>query len=255
MKHHTYSLQLLSPCFNGGARPKDFAELRVPSLRGQIRWWYREATPRGDEKGIFGGVGRDTGSKRSSVTFRIPNPAHSTESMALLPHKNRGGGERPALPPQAFDLHCRCREETFTEVDRAVRLWVLLGGLGCRCNRAAGSVWYAQDAPGSPEAFAKDLRALTPHSNWDVRLAPVESLASGGSSRRIRWMVTLKSWAESVLAAKNLPSNSSWWNWADGPICLCSPRNPACGNGLWTRWPSHAEEGGRNPCAHWTGRR
>lgn len=38
-----YALRLLSPCFNGGAQPMDLAELRVPSIRGQIRWWFRES--------------------------------------------------------------------------------------------------------------------------------------------------------------------------------------------------------------------
>lgn len=176
MINKTYPLQLLTPCFNGGARPREQAELRVPSIRGQIRRWYSMATPTGREDALFGGVAGQA--SRSTVTFRIGEQPHSQKTAPMLPHKNGGGG-RPALDPQPFDLICRCKDSTFAEVDRAVRIWVLLGGLGARCNRAAGSVWFGEGAPGSVEDLRQTLCALNLPGTWDVRVAAVESFSRG----------------------------------------------------------------------------
>lgn len=41
MKTETFHLELLTPCFCGGAEPKEQAEIRAPSIRGQLRWWFR----------------------------------------------------------------------------------------------------------------------------------------------------------------------------------------------------------------------
>ncbi len=177
MKNETYALRLLTPCFNGGATPRQTAELRVPSIRGQIRWWYRLACPQGDEQRLFGGVRGQA--VRSSVIFRISEPSSSQQSAPMLPHKGERGGSRPALAPVDFDLLCRCREDTFVEVDRAVKIWVLLGGLGARCNRAAGSVWFQNEAPDSKEALHETLTALKLPAQWQICIAKVDSFPDG----------------------------------------------------------------------------
>ena len=41
MKREMYSLQVITPCFAGGAEPEKQAEIRAPSIRGQLRWWFR----------------------------------------------------------------------------------------------------------------------------------------------------------------------------------------------------------------------
>ncbi len=52
----TYNIELLTPCFCAGA-DQTKAEIRAPSIRGQLRWWFRAlgGTPQG-EKEVFGGV-------------------------------------------------------------------------------------------------------------------------------------------------------------------------------------------------------
>ncbi|MBI2924889.1 MAG: type III-B CRISPR module RAMP protein Cmr1, partial [Verrucomicrobia bacterium] len=41
MKTDTFHLELITPCFCGGATPDKQAEIRAPSIRGQLRWWLR----------------------------------------------------------------------------------------------------------------------------------------------------------------------------------------------------------------------
>lgn len=41
MKNEVFHLELITPCFCGGALPKEQAEIRAPSIRGQLRWWFR----------------------------------------------------------------------------------------------------------------------------------------------------------------------------------------------------------------------
>jgi CRISPR/Cas system CMR-associated protein Cmr1 (group 7 of RAMP superfamily) len=41
MKTEVFHLELITPCFCGGAEPEKQAEIRAPSIRGQLRWWFR----------------------------------------------------------------------------------------------------------------------------------------------------------------------------------------------------------------------
>ena len=41
MNTETFHLELITPCFCGGAETERRAEIRAPSIRGQIRWWFR----------------------------------------------------------------------------------------------------------------------------------------------------------------------------------------------------------------------
>src|SRR5437667_3497499 len=41
MNNGTFHIELITPCFCGGAEPERQAEIRAPSIRGQLRWWFR----------------------------------------------------------------------------------------------------------------------------------------------------------------------------------------------------------------------
>jgi CRISPR-associated protein Cmr1 len=41
MPHASLQVEFVTPCFLGGADNATLAEWRVPSVRGQLRWWYR----------------------------------------------------------------------------------------------------------------------------------------------------------------------------------------------------------------------
>ena len=55
MKQHSFQIRIITPGFVGGASQQ--AELRVPSLRGHVRWWFRAlGADRLMEKNVFGGI-------------------------------------------------------------------------------------------------------------------------------------------------------------------------------------------------------
>ena len=41
MKCLTLALEIITPCFCGGAESDQAAEIRAASIRGQLRWWFR----------------------------------------------------------------------------------------------------------------------------------------------------------------------------------------------------------------------
>ncbi len=41
MRRTTLTVEFVTPCFLGGADPSATAEWRAPSVRGQLRWWFR----------------------------------------------------------------------------------------------------------------------------------------------------------------------------------------------------------------------
>jgi len=145
----TYRLEFITPLFSRGSY-EDRPEVRPSSIRGQLRWWFRalggNAT---DEKAVFGGV--HGGSKASKIVVRISMLAHATAKLNTLPHKS--GAQ--ASPKEAyeigtkFELHILSRLDGLdsrlqSALDRALESWLLLGTLGLRSTRAAGSFrWEA----------------------------------------------------------------------------------------------------------------
>ena len=70
MTRQTYNLELITPCFCAGADPAN-AEIRAPSIRGQLRWWFRVlGGSASDEAAIFGSVAGDDG-RASAVRLTI----------------------------------------------------------------------------------------------------------------------------------------------------------------------------------------
>lgn len=60
----TYHVEIITPCFCSGA-DQSRAEIRVPSIRGQLRWWFRALGGTAEEeKAVFGGVHALQGEKR-----------------------------------------------------------------------------------------------------------------------------------------------------------------------------------------------
>ena len=78
----SYKLRLVSPAFLRGAANDTTCELRVPTLRGQLRWWwrvlYRSFLSETDlstlEKRIWGGAGSPPAASMIGVRIRSLNP-------------------------------------------------------------------------------------------------------------------------------------------------------------------------------------
>lgn len=173
MQEVTFTLRTLTPLFLAGA-DQTAAELRAPSFRGLMRYWYRalvggivganeRALPQviAAETAIFGAT--DTGSaitvkvsEASKSPQRYQKESYSRASTSgkdyLLWSMAESGRGRPdrykpdrLFFPQntTFQVTLSNREDDDTKLYRAVAaFWLLahLGGIGSRSRRCAGSV-------------------------------------------------------------------------------------------------------------------
>ncbi|MBK1832763.1 RAMP superfamily CRISPR-associated protein [Roseibacillus ishigakijimensis] len=149
METLTYQFTLLSDTFVHGAyQTQDFnqPELRAPSVKGMIRWWHEAlGYSKADADHIFGKV--KGGNKASLVIVRVEpiEPPDISESP-FLPHKSRkpkfaitpGTFFRLSLIPRREGLSGSFKEQ----LKQATEAWLLLGSIGQRSNRAAGSVLW-----------------------------------------------------------------------------------------------------------------
>jgi hypothetical protein len=152
----THRITFLTPLFSKGSydnRP----EIRPPSIRGQLHWWFRAlGYSYADEMTIFGGV--HGGARASKVVVRVGGIVGQSGEVATLPHKHAGQASPKAafMAGTAFDLHLSTRLGGLTAAhsgafNRTVKAWLLAGTLGLRATRAAGSFrWDAK----TDDAFA-----------------------------------------------------------------------------------------------------
>ena len=67
-----YRVKFITPGFCAGADQK-VAEVRAPSIRAELRWWFRTLRgTREEEEAVFGSVAGDEG-RSSSVFVRVSN--------------------------------------------------------------------------------------------------------------------------------------------------------------------------------------
>lgn len=123
MKTETFHLELITPCFCGGAEPERQAEIRAPSIRGQLRWWFRTLggfkslaargmSPRDQEAYIFGSTAGDTG-QAGKLVVRVKNgPAPSTTTRDDREFHAEVGTDRGYL---AFPLRSKRKRENGVE--------------------------------------------------------------------------------------------------------------------------------------------
>jgi len=150
-----FPFKLLTDCFCGGAdNKKGPAEMRVASIRGQVRFWHRQFADNETVNRVWGATEAPNvgASKVSMVLDRHMTCASQSQ---LLPHPNPGNphkekSSRAAIPRESkFVLTSRrlpgCINDDWKEASDAIKFWLVVGGLGLRCNRAAGSVWPTGD--------------------------------------------------------------------------------------------------------------
>ena len=189
-----YSFKLLTPCFCGGADNQNAAEMRVPSIRGQVRSWHRKIADVTTVNRIWGSTDGDGGASRVGVICDVllrPNPALSR--ACILPHKNQG--PRSALSAdQVFSLKLQrligCSSNDWAAAQNAIKLWLLIGCLGLRANRAAGSVWPLDTdqtenkwVPQNAAQLGNTLRNLG--FRWPVQIIQTPSGTTSEELRRL----------------------------------------------------------------------
>jgi CRISPR type III-B/RAMP module RAMP protein Cmr1 len=204
--HWIRDIEVLTPLFNRGAY-QDTPEIRVPSVRGMVRWWFRaleyQSLPanehgqrerlqqiREEEKLLFGGV--HNGAAASRLVFRLRDSTAQPsrpKNPYTLPHKepardpqNLDTERDPRAPRAAFAAGAKFQLEVFSRLEglddaleqkasSALEVWTLLGSLGLRANRGGGSLWPA-DAPADTVTIKAKLIQLG--CRWPVYLAGAE---------------------------------------------------------------------------------
>jgi hypothetical protein len=149
MMRHTISF--ITPLFSKGSYD-DRPEVRAPSIRGQLHWWFRALGGNAqDENAIFGSV-HTKPVLASKIVVRVAQPHDGNGGLPqkaeinTLPHK-AGGQASPKWAFRAgttFDLVLTERLGGLSDSQRrafrrAVDAWLLLGTLGLRATRACGS--------------------------------------------------------------------------------------------------------------------
>ncbi len=139
------SLEIITPMFMYGAGRRK-PELRVPSIKGVMRYFYRAVTPmnvkdlRKEEMKLFGGI-VGSNSLKSPVEVFFPEKFElKTKKDYLLPHKNVASFES-FKPGQKFDIVISSfNNERLNNFLHYLDLSLLLGGFGKRSRRGFGSL-------------------------------------------------------------------------------------------------------------------
>jgi CRISPR type III-B/RAMP module RAMP protein Cmr1 len=150
-------------------------ELRGPSVKGQLRWWYDALF--GDvksEQRLFGYVSSKDNSRlglegnqssRIMVRVNCPDAQPKTTETDFMPHKSRDGGKKNAIVAGTrYELTLLPRREGLKpqeqqRLERVLDAWLLLGAVGQRANRGAGSP-CPENAPTTSEAYLSRANAL-----------------------------------------------------------------------------------------------
>lgn len=201
MKTATFTLEFATPALTAGASLKGSdsrAEIRAPSIRGQLRWWYRAlgGSPQ-EEARLFGSVAGEQG-QASTIILRITkiwdatsNPPEALpinhEFKKVVRAGDIGCADMNRSGYLAFNIRARedCRaiisERTrfevnisaprmslgdFQTIGQVFRMFAMFGAIGSRSRRTFGC-----------------LRLVEEHGNLPARPASWEQF----SQRRIDW--------------------------------------------------------------------
>lgn len=179
----SYNFSLLSDTFAHGAyQTQNFnrPELRAPSVKGMIRWWHEAlGFSKADARKIFGQVSDRRngieGNFASLVTIRVSAVAPvRTEKADFMPHKGAHGGSKTAIQAgMNYVLVLTQRREglppaLWDQLRSATEAWLLLGAIGQRSNRAAGSILWDQ-APRNRKDF--EIKASEALGNAKISFA------------------------------------------------------------------------------------
>lgn len=175
MEKLTVTLKTVTPLFLGGAEPNERAELRAPSIKGAMRFWYRaiDADYVKNEPKIFGSTDEGQGGffLRTGKDIKEPqewNPTHYDKLTIKHPNydANKGHNEKTwqlnGIKYLSYSLKLGDKKPKFIPTDKDIKLlftlrpnahpdckkallsslWLLghIGGLGSRSRRGFGTV-------------------------------------------------------------------------------------------------------------------
>lgn len=164
MKTEIFHLELITPCFCAGAN-QAVAEIRPPSIRGQVRWWFRSLGGSAkDEALIFGSAAGESGAgssvrfavsdvrpttQRSLPSFSPNDPQSYVWHYASVSGTKEKGAKGPRWQPlgalpfgTTFKIHVTWLRELPNlkpAFDEALSAFLTLGTLGLRATRGLGA--------------------------------------------------------------------------------------------------------------------
>lgn len=185
MTRKTYILELITPCFCAGADPSQ-AEIRAPSIRGQLRWWFRvlggfqslaSMSVRQQESYIFGSMAGDEGQAGKLVVRVTDQKLKTTVSDGQeLGHRNFSNLAYLTFPIQSrekqgqktnyagrgvilegsFSLSIiwRGEDHLWSDIRSLFELFGHLGSLGFRGRRAMGAFAFCSTAVSVADSLA-----------------------------------------------------------------------------------------------------
>lgn len=149
-------LEIITPCFCAGANQAK-AEIRAPSIRGELRWWFRAlGGTQKEEQEIFGGIAGESG-KSSTLVVRVSEtqpadpvklPDHvnnQPDDPFYLLHYAKASGEGIRYQPDGyFSPGTRFRLTLLARrpvegLEHAQEAFLRLGAIGLRSTRACGA--------------------------------------------------------------------------------------------------------------------
>jgi CRISPR type III-B/RAMP module RAMP protein Cmr1 len=232
MKTETFQFELLTPCFCGGAEPDKQAEIRAPSIRGQLRWWFRtlggfkSLAPmpvREQEAMIFGSTAGGDG-RASKLVVRVRQTVPSTdvvddEKMGARPGSERGYLLFPlrpekkgkpeerrrdrgvhnrqmersgSMPSFSLDLQWRGQGVLWPDIRSLVGVFGHLGALGFRSRRCMGAM-----ALKSPSIRLVDVMPFFSHSSA-CRLTFLDAEGPDDAIRKLaQWLMSWRAHGQS----------------------------------------------------------
>jgi len=152
-----FKLEAITPIFMRGA-DQTKAEIRAPSIKGLMRWWFRALAGsyfgddisglRKAEEFVFGSTGR-----RSRIMVELSNveseeaylPVDEFEFYFWFSQVSRS--PKPALQPKTtFELAIKGYDELIIKT-AVISLWLAihLGGFGSRARKFAGSIFLSEE--------------------------------------------------------------------------------------------------------------
>ena len=215
MIRQTYQIDIITPCFCGGAEPEKHAEIRAPSIRGQLRWWFRVLggfkslahLPLPKQESLIFGLTAGDEETAGKLAVRVhPRGLKSTRKDGQeLGHANFTDSAFLTFPVQsrekqgiktdyagrgviegAFELTLLWRGEPSFAADLQALAVVFgnLGSLGFRARRAMGALAFQQQPP---LKFSDAIVRFNTSHALDIRSLPSVS-AKGAISSLGGWL-------------------------------------------------------------------
>lgn len=172
-------ISFITPAFLSGG-DQNMPEIRVPSIRGALRWWFRVlGGTRDQERSVFGGVHGDVTASRLVVRVSEMSLVSST-TISFSPMSDKGylyyfasvSGNKEGIHRTeqghyvaekseckiVFMLRGELAAETLSLLNQAIDAFLLLGALGLRATRGCGC--FTVGEPISQEELVQKVAAL-----------------------------------------------------------------------------------------------